>query len=89
MPKQVGNASLGWLCLLAGGLWLGYKHEFVGLFVAALGKPPTAALDYALEMRVLLFILSPGLILVLTGLAILLKSMFSSPRTPRGTLVTK
>jgi hypothetical protein len=89
MRKRVGNASLGWLCLLVGGLWLAYKHEFVSLLLAAWGRPEAASFDHTVELRVLVFILSPGLILVLAGLAILLKSMFSRPRTPGGTLVTK
>ena len=89
MRTRVGNASLGWLCLLAGGLWLAYKHEFVSLLLQAWGNPDGAAFDHAVEIRVLVFILSPGLILAMTGIAMLLSSLISRPRTPGGPAVAK
>lgn len=81
MRKQVGKASLGWLCILAAALWIGYKHEFFSLLLAAWTKQPTGDFDRASEIKLLVFILSPGIVLFLVGLVMIVRSALK-PRPP-------
>ena len=81
MSKQVGRASLGWLCILAAALWIGYKHEYFSLLLAAWTKAPVGEFDRAAEMRLLIFILSPGILLLLIGIVMIVRHALK-PRPP-------
>lgn len=81
MKKQVGRASLGWLCILAAALWIAYKHEYFSLLLSAWTQQPTGDFDRAAEIRLLVFILSPGIILLLVGAAMIIRSLLK-PRKP-------
>lgn len=74
MNKQIGKASLGWLCILAAILWIGYKFEYFKLLLGAWTNTPTGDFDKAAETRLLLFILSPSIILVLVGIVLIVRS---------------
>lgn len=74
MNKQIGKASLGWLCILASILWIGYKFEYFKLLVSAWTNTPKGDFDKAAEVRLLIFILSPGIILALVGIVMIIRS---------------
>lgn len=78
MNKQIGKASLGWLCILAAILWIGYKFEYFKLLLGAWSTTPTGDFDKAAETRLLLFILSPGIVLTLVGIAMIVRSAIKS-----------
>lgn len=78
MNKQIGKASLGWLCILAAILWIGYKFEYFKLLLGAWTNTPPGDFDKAAETRLLLFILSPGIILVLVGIVMIVRSAIKS-----------
>ncbi len=74
MNKRIGKASLGWLCLLAAGLWIAYKFEYFNLLLSAWTSGPVGEFDEGAESRVLLFILSPGIVLTLIGIVLIIRS---------------
>lgn len=88
MRKQVGTGTLGWLSLLAGGLWLAYKYEYLGLLLGVWSDSSSVAFDRAAEQRLLIFILSPGFVLVLAGIAMLMMKLFSKFKGPNKTIAT-
>jgi hypothetical protein len=88
MKRQVGRVSLGLLCLVAGGLWLAYKFEYLQLLVGAVSGRADTGFDVAAEQRLLLFILSPGLVLIVVGLVLLVRSMFRRSKPTSGAITT-
>ena len=88
MKRQVGRVSLGLLCLIAGGLWLAYKFEYLQLLVGAFGGSVEPGFDVAAEQRLLLFILSPGLVLLIIGLVLLTRSLLKGPKGSSGPIAT-
>lgn len=82
MTKQIGKASLGWLCILASILWIGYKFEYFKLLVSAWTNTPTGDFDKAAETRLLIFILSPGIILAIVGIVLIVRSAIKSRHHP-------
>lgn len=88
MERQVGRVSLGLLCLVAGGLWLVYKFEYLQLLVGAFSSRAETGFDVAAEQRLLLFILSPGLVLILAGLVMIVWWIFHRPRSTGGPIAT-
>ena len=88
MKRQVGKVSLSLLCLVAGGLWLIYKLEYLQLLLATFSGGRDAGFDVGAEQRLLLFILSPGLLLLVVGIVMLIGSWLNRPKSTRGPIVT-
>ena len=88
MRKKLGKTSSGLLCIAAAILWFALKFEYCSMLFGHFRAKDAGGFDQASGLRVLLFILSPGLILLIVGTALILASRIARPRAPRNPVAT-